>query len=353
MSTEVMTMHKTVLEKRNIPSLLDREAMISVLLEEEYGNIPAKPKSMIWHIKEDIVKGFCANKATYSQVTLHCDMNGTEFSFPFSCVIPKKDGKHPFFIHINFRPDVPDRYMPTEELVDNGFAILSFCYQDVTSDNEDMTSGLSGVLYPDGKRKTNDPGKIAMWAWAAQRVMDYAETVEQLDTNNAIVCGHSRLGKTALLAAATDERFTFAHSNDSGCSGAAITRGKVGEQVSDICHKFPYWFCENYLKYIDNEQNMPFDQHFLVASIAPRCVSIGSAIEDVWADPYSEMLTCIAASSMYERLGKKGFIYENKEQKAGDIYQEGRIGYYVREGTHYFSREDWHKLIHFIKKHKN
>ena len=89
---------------------------------------------------------------------------------------------------------------------------------------------LPFILYKDGKRKPNDAGKIAMWAWAAQRVMDYAQTlVDVLDLKNGVVCGHSRLGKTALLAAATDERFAFVYSNNSGCSGAAVTRKKQGE----------------------------------------------------------------------------------------------------------------------------
>lgn len=139
-----------------------------------------------------------------------------------------------------------------------------------------------------------------MWAWAAQRVLDYAQTLDELlDLDCAIVCGHSRLGKTALLAAATDKRFAFAYSNDSGCSGAAITREKQGENVKDICERFPYWFCENYKLYIDNEQNMPFDQHYLLASIAPRKVLVGSAAEDIWADPISEFLCCVAAGSVF------------------------------------------------------
>ena len=346
-------MYADILHNRKLPKLQNRDEMLWILQEEEYGHLPVAPKEISWAVQNDIIPLFCANKATYSQVILQYTLeNGNRGAFPVACVIPKKPGKHPFFIHINFRPDVPDRYMPTEELIDNGFAVLSFCYEDVTKDNDDWTDGLAGALYPEGRRKPNDPGKIAMWAWAVQRVMDYAQTLDALDLNNAIVCGHSRLGKTALLAAATDERFSFAHSNDSGCAGAAVTRGKSGETVADICMRFPYWFCENYLKYANAEHTMPFDQHYLLGSIAPRYVSVGSAHKDGWADPESEFLCCIAASPAYERYNIDGFVYDGRQLDSETVYTNGSIGYYQRPGTHYFSREDWHRLIDFIRMHK-
>lgn len=315
-------MRKTILE-RHIPELLPRDTMISLMLENVYGHLPQTPADIRFEVNKNFIPSFCAGKAICDRVTAVCSLNGTTFSFPFYTVLPTDGKKHPFFVHINFRPDIPDRYQPTEELIDNGFAVLSFCYTDVTSDNGDFTNGLAGILYPDGTRKSlTDPGKIAMWAWAAHRVMDYAATLpEFLDLNCGVVCGHSRLGKTALLAAATDERFAVAYSNDSGCAGAAITRYKHGETVKDICKSFPYWFCKNYNSYIDNEKNMPFDQHFLVASIAPRRVLIGSASDDKWADPISEQLCCFAASPAF----KKGFDCPDRIAETGEEFLFGDI----------------------------
>ena len=338
-----------MLKDRKIPLLLPREQMLSVITENVYGLIPRLPNEISFEVERNVVPNFCAGKATCDKVTANCRFNSKNFSFPFYATIPTNDKKHPFFIHINFRPDVSDRYQPTEELIDNGFAVFSFCYNDITKDSDDFTDGLAGILFPEGVRKnSNDPGKIAMWAWAAQRVMDYAETLTDiLDMKCAVVCGHSRLGKTALLAAATDERFTFAYSNNSGCSGAAITRNKQGETVKNICEVFPYWFCEKYQKYVDKETDMPFDQHFLVASIAPRKVLIGSASEDIWADPVSEQLCCYAASPAFE----KGFISPDRIADIGEEFFEGDIGYHLRKGLHYFGREDWNKLIKFINLH--
>lgn len=338
-----------LLRERNLPPLLSREEMLLILQKEVYGKIPSPPENISFTVEENYIPNFCAGKAICNKITAVCTIGTSVFSFPFYATIPTDDNKHPFFVHINFRDYVPDRYMPTEELVDNGFAVFSFSYNDVTTDNNDFTDGLAGVLYKNGKRKPDDAGKIAMWAWAAHRVMDYAQTLEdKLDLNNSIVCGHSRLGKTALLTAATDCRFKFAYSNNSGCSGAAISRQKNGEQIKDIYTVFPYWFCENYKKYIDNEDAMPFDQHYLLASISPRNVLVGSASKDLWADPVSEQLCCLAASDCFE----KGFVCD-KTAEIGDEFFEGDIGYHLRDGLHYFSRTDWLKLIKFFNKHKN
>ena len=345
-------MLKEMLKERNIPPFLDREEMLDILMREEYGYMPPKPLSVTWELKKHHIRSFCAGKADLHRVDVTCKMERGDLTFPVYAALPRGEGKYPFFVIINFRDSVPDLYLPSEELVDNGFAVLSICYKDVTSDDGDFTSGLAGILYENGERGATDAGKIAMWAWAAQRVMDYAESLDCLDLDRACVCGHSRLGKTAMLAAATDERFTFAHSNDSGCSGAAMTRGKVGERVADICKNFPYWFCENYKRYAGKEDEMPFDQHYLAACIAPRYLSVASAEEDKWADPESEMLTCAAVSEVYESMGLEGFVCEDRPPRVGDVYHNGHIGYHLRSGSHYFSREDWHRLIEFINSKK-
>lgn len=339
-------MIKELLEERKLPPLKSREEMLELLQKEEYGYLPPKPEALSWTVEENIVKTFCAGNAALHRVTLTARVNGKDFSFPVSVTLPKVEHKVPFFIHINFRPDVPDRYQPTEELVDNGYAVLSFNYKDVSNDNDDFTDGLAGILFESGVRGPSDPGKIAMWAWAAQRVMDYAQTLDCLDLARGIVCGHSRLGKTALLTAATDERFYCAHSNDSGCSGASLSRGKTGETIEKICNRFPYWFCENYKKYMCHEDQLPLDQHYLVASIAPRKVYITSAIEDRWADPDSEYLTCWAAGDAF---GEKGFVAPDRLPEVGDRFHEGTIGYALRSGAHYYSRKDWLNLMDFLK----
>lgn len=183
------------LKKRNVPSLKSRAEMLELLQWEEYGCLPKAPESLVWEAEPGVADNFCAGKATLEKLTFRVAVNGKDFAFPVYLAVPTAEGPHPFFVHINFRSDVPDRYMPTEELIDNGFAVLSFGYEDVTRDDGDFTSGLAGVLYENGKRAPHDAGKIALWAWAAMRCMDYAEHDERLDCTKSIVCGHSRLGK--------------------------------------------------------------------------------------------------------------------------------------------------------------
>ena len=78
----------------------------------------------------------------------------------------------------------------------------------------------------------NASSKISLWTWAAMRVMDYVQTLgDVIDLDNVAIIGHSRLGKTALVTGGYDTRFKYVISNDSGCSGAALSRGKVGEDV--------------------------------------------------------------------------------------------------------------------------
>ncbi len=330
-----------------------RKEIISTLCNEEYGFLPPEPSNMMVDIVSEDTK-FCAGKVTLTKVILKLQMDRGEFSFPVYCSIPNDAKSLPAFIHICFRDNVPDKYMPVEEICDNGFAIFSFCYNDVVVDaNVGFKQGLSTLLYKDGNRNPNDCGTIAMWAWAASRVMDYVQTFDVIDKDNIAVVGHSRLGKTALLTGGLDERFAYVISNDSGCSGAAITRDKTGEHIHHITKSFPHWFCENYKKYVNKEQDLPFDQHFLLALTAPRKLYVASAEADSWADPDSEYLSCIAASPVFELLGVKGFVHPDKYPEPGDVFHNGNIAYHLRKGTHYFGRYDWQKFMEYITKNKN
>ncbi len=337
-----------IIKNQNLAPFLSRDEMLDILQREEYGYLPPKPEKITFEVTQED-RDFCNSKATFKKLSAHCVINGKNFSFPFYSVIPHGNGKLPMIVHLKFGTNVSDKFMPSEEIADNGFACLSFCYKEITSDDGDMTDGLAGVLYDNGQRKDTHAGKIAMWAWAAQRIMDYAQTVPQLDVTKSVVCGHSRLGKTALLAGAYDERFAVVYSNNSGCSGAALYKDKVGENIKAITEHFPHWFCKNYLKYTDSDNNMPFDQHYLTACIAPRRVYIASAEMDTWAGPMNEFLNCVAVSEFYEKMGLKGFVCNDKLPKPTDVFHEGNVAYHIREGEHCFGHDDWQYMMKYVK----
>ena len=331
--------------------LNNKQAVLGLFFREEYGFLPPQPDALKWDITEEN-DNYCAGKAVYKKIIFTVGFDGREHSFPVISVIPKADKKVPFFVFANFRDEVPDRYYPTEEIADRGYGVLSFCYQDVTKDNDDFTDGLAGVVYPDGKRTATDGGKISLWAWTMSRILDYAQTADELDTTKAVAVGHSRLGKTALLAGATDERFYCTISNDSGCSGAAITRGNRGENIEHIYSTFPYWFCGNYGKYINNEDKLPFEQNMFLSLIAPRLLYVASAAEDIWADPQAEYASCVLAGEHYEKLGASGFIAPDEFPSENAFFHLGTIGYHIRPGTHYLSRTDWNLFMDFIDSKK-
>lgn len=331
------------------PIGMSRDKILDLLLKEEYGYLPPAPEQLTVEITETDLR-FCPGKTVFTRLNFQCKINGKEFSFPVSYNCPISEHPVPCFVLVNFRSCVPDKYLPSEEIADHGYAVMSFCYEDITSDDGDFTNGLAGVVYPDGIRKDTDCGKIGLWAWAAMRVMDYAQTLPELKSDKISVVGHSRLGKTALLAGALDYRFYCSFSNNSGCSGAAISRENTGESIDIICEYFPFWFCKNYLKYRNNEHLLPFDQHFLLAANAPHRVYVASASEDAWACPENEYRSCREASKYYETLGLTGFVTTKALPEVGDRFHEGYIGYHLREGEHHLSRHDWLGYIAYLEK---
>lgn len=339
-----------LLQQRKLPEIpSDREAILEILQREIYGFLPPPPDEESFEEVRVIEDRYLEVSVKQMRATVR--IGERSFSFPFITALHRDGKKRPFFIHNNFRPNFPDLYMPAEEIFDDGFDLISFCYTDVTSDDDDFTNGLADLLVGSAPREATTCGKIAIWAWAAMRLMDYAQTLPMLDHENGAIIGHSRLGKTAFVTAMFDTRFKFACSNNGGCCGDALTRGKVGETIALITGPVAYWFCDNLLKYVDRHDAMPFDQHFLLASLAPRYACTGSSSFDEWADPESQYLNCVAASDYFESKGVPGFICPDRLPNVPEAFLDGHIGFHIKKGEHFFSRHDWHRYMEFVKKH--
>src|SRR5699024_2802617 len=187
---------------------------------------------------------------------------------------------------------------------------------------------------------------LAAWAWGASRAMDYFETDSNIDEKRVAVVGHSRWGKTALWAGAKDERFAMVVSNNSGNTGAAISRGKKGETIRQINTNFPHWFTDNYKAFNDKEYDMPFDQHMLLSLIAPRLLYVSSATEVDCADPESEFLSLSCACESYHIFNAHGVHDQSVLIPVKPIVRD-RVGYHLRAGEHDLLKYDWMCFLDF------
>ena len=244
--------------------------------------------------------------------------------------------------------------VPVDFIVARGYAFLTACYGQVSPDVEVLRGDRESLAYTgvfalwpkrDESRDDNTTA-LGAWAWALSRGLDLAFSIPEIDAKRSVATGSSRLAKTALLAAARDERFAVCVANQTGGGGCPLAKRDFGENVSTEMRMFPHWYCKAYAKYIDNEQAMKFDQHLLLAAVAPRALLV-QGFDEGWFDTKGEYLAAKAASPAWEFLGKKGL-------PAGDFPAEfdtsligTSLGYVRRGGEHGISGYDWVWMLDF------
>ncbi len=339
-----------------------RPEVLELFRTHVYGRAPVgRPDSLKFETVETI-KDMVNGAATGKRVNISYRGPGGEGTIHLVLIVPNRVKPAPCFVLIcnrdanNIDPKRIDKstFWPAEQIVARGYATAAFVTADVDPDTADgFHNGVHGIFDPPGVKRPPDAwGTIAAWAWGASRVLDYLESDPYIDARRVAVIGHSRGGKTALWAGAEDQRFAMVISNDSGCGGAALARRRQpnAETITAINRSFPHWFCENYHRYGDREDELPVDQHMLAALIAPRLLCIGSASQDQWADPEGEFLCGVEASRVYRLFGLPG-LTATRQPPPDTPVQDGTIGYHLRTGKHNLTEFDWKCYMDFADKH--
>jgi hypothetical protein len=307
---------------------LRREEIKETLLTLEYGKMPGAPDkitSAIYNTR-DLGQGRSLKTIILTLTPDESNLNN-QINFTLWVYIPNGTGS---------------QEPMSERILDRGY--LYVCYNHTELDPDTRGYDVQGPCqraYPEYSW-----GSIAVWAWGAMRVLDFLLNESWVETNNEvlelnpnaiIITGHSRRGKTALLAGAMDERFKMVVPNGSGCGGAGsfLVKGYLAETIADITaeENFKSWFEDDFNQYAHNEISLPFDQHFLRALVAPRIILSTDATEDYWANPIGTQAIYEATIPVYQFLG---------------VETHNAIHY--RKGSHGFTYEDFGALLSFADK---
>lgn len=325
-----------------------RPEILETFASQMYGHVPAAPKGLYFELKDQNPKAL-GGTATQKHIWVGYDKKDPSVGFDLMLMVPNGvSGPVPVMTALNFygndelfKPQNAYRW-PFEEAISQGFAVATAWHEQIEPDV--IRRGQGGVR----DYISADWGAISAWAWGLSRIMDYIQTDPTLDKDKVMVFGQSRLGKVALWAGANDQRFAMVVSNCSGCCGAAISRREFGENFNAIRGSFPYWFCDNFAQYSD--QDFPLDQHCLAALIAPRQLYIGSAQLDTWADPKGEWLSAVNAGPVYELYGLKGLECTEQMPAVGRPDNKGSVAYKLRYGSHGITYWDWAEYIATAKR---
>lgn len=257
---------------------------------------------------------------------------------------------------LDMEHDMDNGHWPVPALMDRGHAVIGFYATDVEADDaRAFPSGLArifGTTPADGPgRKPDEWGVLSVWAFAASLALDWALGEPAIDPGNIGVIGHSRCGKAALWAGANDERFRCVTPNNSGCCGAALSRGKHGENLKSITMMFPHWFAPGFAAYADDPYALPFDQHQLLACVAPRLLYVTSASEDLWSDPAGEHEATVRASAAWGLYGYPALPPAMPEPD--EPVSAGPVGYHVRRGAHLLTEYDWMRVVDHMERNRD
>lgn len=308
-----------------------RQEIAAMLAHYEYGHVPPAPGNI--RAKDTSTQAFMQGKGVLRRAVLEMGPDH-KVRMNVGIYLPA-NVKGPVPVLMAVQPVWHQHLKPVAEIVvSRGYGWAGYERHDLDPDDADRSNGVH-PLYPD-----YDWATIAVWAWGAMRLVDHLVTMPEVDGKRLALTGHSRAGKTALLAGALDERIALVAPHGSGAGGAGSYRivGKRAESLRGITHpkRFHYWFHPRLSTFAGKETRLPFDQHFLRALVAPRCVVSLDGYADYWANPLGTQQMWRATQPVYDFLGApdKNVVY-------------------FRPGGHDTTIDDWKVLLdycdHFLR----
>ena len=353
-----------------------RAAICAEFARIMYGELPPRPEAVRFELRrecDDAIDGIAIRR----EIRIHLEQGRKHHCIDVLWYLPKSVKEPvPAIVGMNFRgnhacspePDVfPPEFFPLDEPVERGSQTGRWCFRQLVESGFSVATAFRGDLFPDRADGRADSvfrlyreadgltpehrelTAISAWAFGYVQMLELLETNPRIDRRRIWAHGHSRLGKTALWAAANEPRFAGVVSNDSGCCGAALSRRNFGETVGRITQMFPWWFQKELDRYAGCEAELPFDQHFLLALAAPRPVLVASATEDLWADPRGEFLSARAAGEVYRLFGCEGIGDAEFPAPEQPVFGDA-VGYYLRTGIHDVTPVDWKFVTDFIRR---
>ena len=368
----LLSSNGTVIKTKKEWEKVRRPELEQLLENEIYGFVPSGDVKMTTQVLEQDENAL-GGKAIRKQIKItFTNANNKSLSVALLMYLPKGLKKFPTFLGYNFNGNetiYPDPMIhpspmlngnnkqsgkdslnwPVATIINAGGGVATMYYWEVAPDKEDFSMGIYPLFYQPNQLtpKSNEWGGLAAWAWGLSKAMDYLQSDKQVDAKRVIVLGHSRLGKAAIWAGAKDQRFAGVISSGSGAMGVSISKSKKGETLSAVIKRFPRWTAGNFKKYLNQDANLPFDQHMVVALVAPRPIYISSASEDQWADPSHEYLSAYLSTEVYALYGYAQWSYQVPK-----IQQpiQGRVSQHIRDGKHDILPYDWNLFLDFAKR---
>ena len=247
------------------------------------------------------------------------------------------------------------RFWSVEYIVSRGYAVATFHESDIDTDKDDFSDGVHPFYQtPDSTDKNHDKtrwGTIAAWAWGVSRVIDSFRAVEEIDSEKIVAVGHSRRGKSILLAAAFDERISLAIPHQAGTGAEALSRGFFQEPVFIMNMVYPYWFNDVFKTYNFRISRLPVDQHELLALVAPRGLLLTAAKSYAWAGYRSSHKAMREADAVFKLLGAPGMAGNGIIKEGEKITRQNATGLtqYRRQKGHSLDPEYWKVFVDYAE----